>query len=183
MLRRQKGSSVIGRALLRDEIALVWTIDRSEVVENVYRLENGNLVLQAEHHDVRGWPIGEAAKYTPILLDCFDRGGWFHGVFDDARLIGVVVLDNEFLGKHKDQLQMKFLHVSRSYRNSGVGRRLFELAKGVARERGATRLYISATPSENTVRFYRGLGCTVSAEPDPELFALEPDDIHLECKV
>jgi GNAT superfamily N-acetyltransferase len=78
---------------------------------------------------------------------------------------------------------MKFLHVSRSYRNSGVGRRLFELAKGIARERGASRLYVSATPSENTIRFYMGSGCAVSAEPDPELFALEPDDIHLECKL
>ena len=179
-----KGSSVIvERTLLRDEIALVWTIDRTEVVETVYQLKNGNLVLQPEHHDVRGWPPGEAEKYTPILLDCFDRGGWFHGVFDDSRLIGAVVLDNDFLGQHKDQLQMKFLHVSRSYRNSGVGGRLFELAKGIARERGASRLYVSATPSENTIRFYMGSGCAVSAEPDPELFALEPDDIHLECKL
>ena len=174
---------IVERALLRDEIALVWTIDRSEVVESVYRLENGNLVLHPEHYDVRGWPPGEAEKYTPILLECFDRGGWFYGVFDDARLIGVVVLDNEFLGKHKDQLQMKFLHVSRSQRNSGVGARLLELAKRIARDRGASKLYISATPSENTISFYQAQGCTVSAEPDPELFALEPDDIHLECKL
>ena len=171
------------RSLLRDEIALLWTIDRSEVIENVYKLENGNLVLHPEHHDVRGWPPGEAEKYTPILLDCFDRGGWFHGAFDDARLIGVIVLDSKFLGKHKDQLQMKFLHVSRSYRDSGVGGRLFKLAKRIAKERGASSLYVSATPSEHTIRFYKGLGCEVSADPDPELFALEPDDIHLECKL
>jgi predicted N-acetyltransferase YhbS len=174
---------IVERALLRDEVALVWTIDRSEVVETVYRFENGNLVLHPEHHDVRGWPPGEAEKYTPILLECFDRGGWFHGVFDDARLIGAVVLDNKFLGKHKNQLQMSFLHVSRSHRSSGVGARLFKLAKRIARDCGASKLYISATPSENTIRFYQGQGCTVSAEPDPELFALEPDDIHLECKL
>jgi len=174
---------IVERALLRDEVALVWTIDRSEMVETVYRFENGNLVPHPEHHDVRGWPPGEAEKYTPILLECFDRGGWFHGLFDDARLIGVVVLDNKFLGKHKNQLQMSFLHVSRSHRNTGVGSRLFNLAKRIARERGATSLYISATPSENTIRFYQAQGCTVSPDPDPELFALEPDDIHLECKL
>ena len=179
-----KGSSVIvERALLRDEIALVWTIDRSEVVETVYQLKSGNLVLHPEHHDVRGWPPGEAEKYTPILLECFDRGGWFYGVFDDARLIGAVVLDNKFLGRHKDQLQMSFLHVSRSHRNTGLGSRLFNLAKRIARERGATSLYISATPSENTIRFYQAQGCTVSPDPDPKLFALEPDDIHLECNL
>src|SRR5579862_2438554 len=44
---------IVERTLLRDEIALVWTIDRSEVVETVYQLVNGNLVLKPEHHDVR----------------------------------------------------------------------------------------------------------------------------------
>ncbi len=31
------------------------------------------------------------------------------------------------------------------------------------------------------VNFYLRLGCTVAAEPDPELFELEAEDIHLEC--
>jgi len=64
-----------------------------------------------------------------------------------------------------------------------LGRRLFELAKATAREQGAKQLYISATPSENTVNFYLRLGCRVTAQPDPELLELEPKDIHLECDV
>jgi N-acetylglutamate synthase-like GNAT family acetyltransferase len=64
-----------------------------------------------------------------------------------------------------------------------LGTHLFELAKATARERGAKRLYISATPSENTVNFYLRLGCAVAGEPDPELLELEPEDIHLECDV
>jgi len=62
-----------------------------------------------------------------------------------------------------------------------LGTQLFERAKAAARERGARRLYISASPSENTVNFYLRLGCEVAAAPDPELFELEPEDIHLEC--
>jgi len=57
------------------------------------------------------------------------------------------------------------------------------LAKATAREQGAKQLYISATPSENTVNFYLRLGCRVTAQPDPELLELEPKDIHLECDV
>ena len=171
------------RELLREEIEQVWNIDRSEVIDNIYHLENGTLVLRPEHHDVRGWPPGEAEKYTPILLDCYDRGGWFHGAFDHAGLVGTVVLESKFIGKHKDQLQLKFLHVSSSYRNKGLGTQLFELAKSSARERGAKRLYISGTPSENTVKFYLRLGCAVAGKPDPELFELEPEDIHFECDV
>jgi GNAT superfamily N-acetyltransferase len=173
---------VIGtRKLLREEILQVWTIDRSEMVDSIYRFENGILVLRPLHLNVPGWPPGAAGKTTPILMDCFDRGGWFHGAFDGTELVGVVVLDNKPIGKRKDQLQLQFLHVSRPYRNSGLGTKLFEGARTAARERGARRLYVSATPSENTVNFYLRLGCAVAAEPDPELFELEPEDIHLEC--
>ena len=171
------------RNLQREEIERIWTIDRSEVIEHIYYWENGGLVLKPEHYDVPGWPPGEAEKYTPLLLDCYDRGGWFCGLFDDTQLVGVAVLENKFIGQDKDQLQLKFLHVSRAYRGQGQGQRLFQLAQAAAREKEARRLYISATPSEHTINFYLGLGCRVSPEPDPELFELEPEDIHLEGEV
>jgi hypothetical protein len=44
-------------------------IDRSEVIEAIYHFEHGTLTLQSEHIDVRGWPPGEAEKYTPILVE------------------------------------------------------------------------------------------------------------------
>ena len=125
-----------GRELRRDEVEHVSEIDRSEMVENIYRLENGALVLKPHHFDIPGWPPGEAERYTPILLDCFDRGGWFYGAFDGAELIGVAVVESKRIGKDKDQLQLKFLHVSRSRRNTGLGKQLFELARTTARARG-----------------------------------------------
>src|SRR5262249_34292279 len=112
-----------------------------------------------------------------------DRGGWFCGAFDNTRLIGAVVLESRFIGRRKDQLQLYFLHVSHAYRNRGLGAQLFERAMATARERGAHRLYISATPSENTVNFYTRLGCAIAGKPDPELFKLEPEDIHLEFEI
>ncbi|MEW5717904.1 MAG: GNAT family N-acetyltransferase [Chloroflexota bacterium] len=93
----------------------------------------------------------------------------------------MAILESKFIGKNHDQLQLKFLHVSKDYRKNGLGKRLYELAAITARERGARRMYVSATPSENTVKFYQRRGCRIAPEPDPELFALEPEDIHLEC--
>ena len=174
---------ITGRELLRDEIALVWEIDRREVIENIYYPEHGGLVLKPEHYDMTGWPPGEADLYTPLLVKCFDHGGWFHGLFEDGRLIGVVILDNKFIGIHKDLLQLKFLHVSCAYRKQGLGDRLYELAKDKARALGAKGLYISATPSENTVNFYLRRGSVLTKDLDPELFKLEPEDIHLECAI
>jgi len=174
---------ISGRGLSRDEIKAVWTIDRSEIVETVYYLIDGALVLKPEHYDMRGWPIGEADKYTPILEACYDQGGWFYGLFDGERLVGAAVLASRFLGGRNARLQLKFLHIGNAYRGKGLGKQLFRLAKTEARRRRATHIYVSATPSEHTVKFYLDLGCTVTREPDPELFALEPYDIHLECSV
>ena len=168
------------RELHREEIEEIWTIDRGEVIENIYYLQNGNLVLQPEHYDMQGWPPGEPKQYIPILIDCFDRGGTFYGAFQNGELIGVVVLDNKLIGPNKDQLQLKFLHISRTYRKRGLGKVLFNKAVERAHEMKARKLYVSATPSENTINFYINMGCVVTREVDRELFELEPEDIHLE---
>ncbi len=170
---------MIGRPLQRDEVASVWNIDRREVIDNIYYLVDGKLELRPEHYDMRGWP-SSAMESTPMLLDCYDRGGWCYGIFDADKLVAVAMLESKFIGRPADMLQLLFLHVGYGYRDRGLGRQLFAQAAAVARERGARRMYISATPSEHTIHFYLGLGCVLSPAPEPELLALEPDDIHLE---
>ena len=169
--------------LRRHEIQDIWSIDRAEVVENVYYYEDGQLVLKSEHYDMEGWPQGEPEHYGPILLDCYDRGGTFYGAFDGETLVGAAILESRFIGRQRDRLQLKFLHVSRSYRQTGLGRTLFEKAAARASDLGARRLYISSTPSENTVQFYLHLGCRVTGEIDADLYKLEPNDIHLEFDI
>jgi len=171
---------MIIRFLERDEIPLVWQIDRSEVIHNIYCLRDGELILVPDYFDAHGWPPGEAEHYTSILLDCFDRGGTFWGVFEDGNIIGTAILESKFIGLKHDTLQLNFLHVSHRYRKQGVGKKMFHLAVEKAESLGAKKLYISATPSENTINFYMRQGCVLAPEIDPELFALEPEDIHLE---
>jgi predicted N-acetyltransferase YhbS len=175
---------ISGRSLSRNEIEKIWSdINRSELIDGVYHLEDGALQLRPVHHDLAGWPLGEAEQYGPILESCHDRGGWFHGLFDDDRLIGIAVVESEFIGRNGEQVQLKFLHVSRPYRSQGLGQQLFGLAKAEAAKRGAKSLYVSATRSKHTIDFYRQQGCTLATEPDPALFELEPEDIHLDCVI
>jgi predicted N-acetyltransferase YhbS len=168
------------RLLQRDEIPLIWQIDRREVIENIYYLRDGKLVLEPERYDMQGWPPGEAEHYTPILFDCYERGGIFWGALENDRLIGVAILESKFIGLQQDTLQLKFLHVSRDFRKQGIASTLFKLAIEKAKVMGAQKLYISATPSEHTINYYLRLGCVLAKEVDPELFVLEPEDIHLE---
>lgn len=168
------------RLLQREEIPLIWQIDRREIVQNIYFLQDGELIRKPDYFDIQGWPPGEAELYTPILLDCYERGGTFWGAFENDGLVGVSILESKFIGSQRDTLQLKFLHVSRDYRKRGIASMLFKLAVDKAKALGAKKLYISATPSEHTINYYRRLGCVVATEIDPELFSLEPEDIHLE---
>ncbi len=176
-------SELVFRQMARHEVESIWAIDRGELIENVYYHEDGELVLKPERYDMKGWPEGEPELYMPILLDCHERGGVFEGAFDGDTLAGVSVLDCKFIGRDRDQLQLKFLHVTRSHRNCGLGVELFVRAARKAKELGARKLYISSTPSEHTVKFYLSRGCRLAEDVDPELFALEPKDIHLECVI
>ena len=74
--------------------------------------------------------------------------------------------------------QLAYLHVSRLYRRRGVAARLARELMRCASEPGARRIYVSATPSESAVGFYRSPGFRPT-DPMPELLELEPDDVHM----
>lgn len=167
------------RLLTRDEVELIWTIDRSEVHHHTYEVHGGRLVRMPKYFEIPGWRPDAAEKMTPVLLDCFDRGGTFLGVFEAGALVGMGVLESARVGRASDQMQLAYLYVSRACRGQGVGTQLFDAAASCAREAGANALYVSATPTENTVDFYLNRGCVLAPEPDPRLLAAEPDDIHL----
>jgi predicted N-acetyltransferase YhbS len=177
------GDPIAIRRLDRHEIGRVWEIDRREFVARIYRLADGALVLEPHDFDVPGWPPGEPEAFGPHLEAALDRGGAAFAAFDGETLVGVSVLDRKPIGEAGDALQLKFLHVSRDWRRRGLASRLFDLAAEEARRAGAGWLYISATRSENTVNWYRRRGCVLARRPDPDLFALEPVDIHLEYRL
>jgi predicted N-acetyltransferase YhbS len=168
------------RALRRNEIEKVRNISRNEVVEQVYYFVDGKLILRDEFYDVKGWNVSELDRCIVHLYDIYDRNGTLFGAFVKDRLVGVSVLDSEFIGKGKDQLQLYFHQVDSSCRHRGVGGRLFRNVVVKAKELGAKSLYVSATPSKNTIDFYLHMGCRLASEVNPKLYDLEPKDIHLE---
>jgi predicted N-acetyltransferase YhbS len=114
---------LIERALTEHDLPLLAQIDRSELVEECYRLENGELILYPVHFDMRGWPEGEAEENALALAKCLRRGGWLYVVFAGQALVAAVVVDNRVI--HNQGLsmrQLKFLHISRDYRGQGWGR-------------------------------------------------------------
>lgn len=171
------------RPIDRIEIEKIRKIDRSEIVTHIYYLIKGELILKEEYYDIKSWHPDEINKIIKRSYELLDRGGTFYAAFDNSTMIGFVALENEFIGKNKDQLQLVFLYVSKNFRRQGIATELLDLAKWKARELGAKKLYISATPSKSTVNYYINRGCKLADEINKKLFELEPEDIHLDLKL
>ena len=75
--------------------------------------------------------------------------------------------------------QLAALFVSRDYRRTGIARELTHRLIRMSRATGASRVYVSATPSRSAIAFYRSQGFTLTDNVHPELFAREPEDIHM----
>jgi len=111
-----------------------------------------------------------------FLYEVLARNGTIWGAFDAERLVGIAAY-RPHLTDTMDQLA--FLHVSNGYRRQGIASRLFDQIEELSRQSGAQELYVSATPSESAVGFYTSRGFMLEPKPHPELFELEPEDIHM----
>ena len=160
-------------------------IDRSEEVRVGYTMHDGSLRRIDVHWDIPPWrPDGEGGHTVPAKIafcrDHMDRGAVAIGAYDGERMAAIGVLLPRL---HEGMAQLAFLHVSRTHRRAGLGAKLLEELLPVAREHGATAVYVTSAPTESAVGFYLRHGFLVADEPDPELLALEPEDIHMVKKL
>jgi predicted N-acetyltransferase YhbS len=169
------------RQLALDEASKIAEIDRSERITLGYFVRDGHLVPEPVQWDVPRWTVdahGEFNVETRIaqLRERLESGDIAIGAFDDALLVGYVVLHPEL---NDEMAQLAELFVSRGHRRMGIARRLVKLLIEKARMEGAARLYVSSVPSESAVGFYQSQGFRLTPDPDPDLYRLEPDDIHM----
>jgi len=168
------------RKLTRSEISQLIQIDRTEIINYIFYVRDEHLVLEKEHYDVPDWSLEEKQRRIENLQNVYDEGATFFGAFNDDNLVGMSVLDHNFVASGNHRLNLEGLWVSHKFRGKGVGKTLFQLAIQEAQDRGAIALYVSATPSKNTVHFYKNLGCRRAELIDEYLYEKEPEDIHLE---
>ena len=111
-----------------------------------------------------------------MLEHYVDMGGIALGAFAGERLAGIGAVVPHL---RPGIAQLAYLMVSAPFRATGIGSRLCEQLDEIARTAGDSDMVVTATPTENTVRFYFGRGFQPMAEPLAELFELEPEDVHM----
>jgi GNAT superfamily N-acetyltransferase len=167
------------RTLLEEEIGLIATIDRTEEIFEYYVYQD-SLKLIPHHETVTQFDPAELEEILSRQHKIMQEGGWVYGAFDAGKLAGVASVEKQRRGSRANYCKMDILYVSNGYRGLKIGQRLLEESKIAARQLGASKLYISATPTRHTVDFYMRQGAVIAQEIDEELFKLEPLDIHLE---
>jgi GNAT superfamily N-acetyltransferase len=170
------------RRLEPTELGRVSEIDRSETIDAIYVQEGSHLELRRGDFSSPPWdPVGEGehslSAVREALVGWSEHGAAALGGFDGDRLVGMgLVLPHLRPGV----AQLAFLYVSSGYRGRGLGGRLADELEQIARDAGDRSLVVSATRSRNTVHFYRQRGFEPMDEPLPELYELEPEDVHME---
>lgn len=167
------------------ELERIREIDRSEEIRVGYvmearKLRQMNVVWDSPNFDSEGEGEHSFAAHIKFCRTHLEAGGRMIGAFAKDRLVGIGVLRYEV---RPGMAQLAYLHVSNGFRRKGLATRLTQEIIAEARENGAYRIYVSATPSGSAVGFYHSQGFTVAAKPIPELYELEPEDIHMVMKL
>ena len=174
-------ADLIFRPITENEIDRVRDIDRTEVIRTGYEMTDGRLTRLDVQWDAPPWnPEGDGdhsvAAHVEACRHYLECGGRALAAFDADRLVGIGILVPEI---RPSLAQLAYLHVSNGYRRRGIGDQIVDQLFEWARESGAHRIYVSATPSGSAVGFYASRGFVPVSEPLPELFELEPEDIHM----
>jgi GNAT superfamily N-acetyltransferase len=169
------------RRLARSELARIREIDRTERIDVLYVQRGDRLERKVGDWSAPPWdPDGDGEHSVAAQEAALEReveaGAIALGAFAGERLVGIGVVA---LHLKPGVAQLTYLYVSAEHRASGIGGRLSDELERIARAAGDTEMIVSATPSENTVRFYRRRGFEPMAEPLPELLELEPEDVHM----
>jgi ribosomal protein S18 acetylase RimI-like enzyme len=172
--------------LRAEDVSLVGAIDRSEHIEVQYRVSKGQLrQVPAAITEVPTWdPTGSGphsvAAEIEFCSSVVARGGVLLGTFDEERTVGLAIVHPSF---EPLLAWLAFLHVSRPYRRRGAAQALWDASVDISVAGGAESIYVSAAPTESAVGFYLRQGCRLTETVHPELFAAEPEDIHLVCSL
>jgi ribosomal protein S18 acetylase RimI-like enzyme len=164
------------RRMSEDEVQRITEIDPTESGKIVYYYGEGKVVTEDEEWHRPRWSDDEEQTHIRSAENVLKRGGAIFGAFDGDVLAGFATV---LYVLEDDVAQLADLQVSRDYRRRGVATMLVEEILKLAREKGATSIYVSATPSESAIGFYRSMRFDLAEKVNKVLFELEPEDIHM----
>lgn len=153
--------------------------ERHQKVTQCWRKINGKWIIK-DIAFIDQWSEDDYNQLIECLKNTLKTDGIVYGVFSEDTLKGFVSVENEFIGKNQEYLDLSSIHVSEDMRGHGIGKILFKMAAKWAKAQGAKKLYISAHSSVESQAFYKAMGCTEALEYNQKHVEKEPCDCQLE---
>ena len=172
------------RSLLENEICRKLFLDfiRRQKVTKCLRKHNGQWTIEDDPF-IDEWTEGDYEELILNLRKTVRTGGFVYAAFYNNQLKGFVSVESNLFGSARQYLDLTNIHVSEDMRRRGIGRVLFNAAKGWAKMHSAEKLYISAHSAIESQAFYRSMGCTEAREYNQLHVEKEPFDCQMEWVV
>jgi GNAT superfamily N-acetyltransferase len=153
---------------------------RTQVVSRHYYIDGG-VKKEREISFVDDW--SQEDRINIVKKYFLSKNFYAAGIFNQGEIIAFYVIGSELLKGNQDYIELKHLQVSLDYRGKGLGKRLFQDACLKAKERNASKLYISAHSAVETQLAYEKLGCVAAKWKNQAAIDAEPYDIQMEYKL
>lgn len=171
------------RTLEINECDRITEINPTQYIRNAWRSVDGKRRLVEIDYLETDWPDGYE-NYRNKLEDTILSGGIAFGAFNDnGKMIGFATLNHDFFGETSKYLLLDSMFISQECRGMGIGKKLFKLCSEQAIEWKADKIYICAGSAEDTITFYKSIGCTEAEEINQALYDMDTRDVQLEFKL
>ena len=172
-------SIVIYRQLKSSEAERLKEIDASQFIGRAWRMVDGVRQLVDINYQDPDFPNGYENHLT-ALKTTIENGGSALGAFSGNKLVGFCSVNADIFGAKSRYVLLDQIFVSLEYRAKGIGKQLFLRSVIEAKKLKAKKFYICAGSAEETIAFYKALGCVEASEINTELYENDTRDIGLE---
>jgi len=172
-------NSITYRQLKFSEAERIKEIDASQFIGRAWRTVNGVRQLIDINYKDLDFPNGFENHLT-ALKKTIENGGSALGAFSGGKLIGLCSVNADVFGKESRYVLLDQLFVSLEHRSKGIGKQLFLRSVIEAKKFEAEKFYICAGSAEETIAFYKALGCVEASEINTNLYENDTRDIQLE---
>lgn len=162
-----------------NECQRIREINASQYIGRAWRNVDGELCLVDINYHDPDFPEG-FDNHLNRLQQTVKSNGIAVGAFSDNRMVGFSALNLSPFGDKYRYVLLDQLFISLEFRRKGIGKKLFLLTASEAKKNSMQKIYICAGSSEETLAFYRSLGCIDAVEVNRELSDNDPRDIQLE---
>ena len=167
------------RRMTSYECDLIKEMNPSRFIKRAWRKMDGKFDWVTLNHKDNDYPEG-IKNHLLQLKSTFEHNGFVFGAFDCNKLVGFCSVNSNIFGNCHKYLLLDQLFVANTHQDRGIGKKLFRFAVEYAVIRKADKLYICSGSSEDTLAFYRKLGCVEVMEVNQQLLMNDENDIQLE---